>query len=245
MNTKIKKEEMVIPKFVNEMYNNWEIFLQQMGGNFERDYKYEMGKDEVISCIGLSVKLTNPKTNKQFSIIISDDLLESGEVRKRLNYGNKVCGDLTKVGEWLDKRKSSKDRIENNLKNEKPIQIDLLNGVEYNKEHSETFHIPSDEKKSKVNVGDCVKVVDNQYGERFWVIVKDFISDELMVGEINNELVGNQPYSLGDKIFLTMDNIIDVLDDDYKKYVKENYPNLLDEGTFDENDNNDEINFKL
>ena len=64
-----------------------------------------------------------------------------------------------------------------------------------------------------------------------------------MVGEINNTLVGKQPYSLGDKIFLTMDNIIDVHDEDYENWVKENHPNLIKKGiTYDENDNNPKNN---
>jgi len=240
MNNKEQKNE--IPNFVNTMYNNWETILHQMGKDFEKDFDYKITKDETISCLGLRIQLKNPKTNKTFSLIVSDDSLENGEVSKRMNYGNSVGGDLNKIGDWLGERNSKKEKIENNLKNGKPIQIDLLNGIEHNKKNSETFHIPCKEKKSKVQIGDYVKVVDNQCGERFWVIVKDFISDNLMVGEIDNELVGKQPYSLGDKIFLTKDNIIDVLDDEYRKWVKETYPNIIEEGTFDKNDNNPKIN---
>ena len=141
----------------------------------------------------------------------------------------------------VDRKKKLKEKIQNNLSNI-PIQIELMDGVEQNKTPKFIPH-PSNEKKSKVEVGDCVKVVDTQYGERFWVIVKEFISDELMGGEINNTLVGKQPYSLGDKIFLTMDNIIDVHDEDYENWVKENHPNLIKKGiTYDENDNNPKNN---
>ena len=135
--------------------------------------------------------------------------------------------------------KKVKNKIETNLKKGKPIQIELLNGVEYNKKHTETFYIPSNEKKSKVDLGDSVKVCDMKYGERFWVHIDDFISDDLMVGIIDNQLVGNQPYSNGDKIYLTKDNIIDVFDEEYERWVKENHPTLLKNGeTYDENDNN-------
>ena len=96
------------------------------------------------------------------------------------------------------------------VKDRKVFNIELLNGMRRNKEYPTTFHIPSYEEKSKVGVGSFVKVVDTKYGERFWVIVKEFVLDELMVGEINNELKKNQPYSLGDEIFLKYDNIIDI-----------------------------------
>lgn len=239
--TNIKKDE--LPKYINRMYDNWETLLQQMGRDFERDFDYTITEDETINCLGLRIQLKNPKTNKTFSLIVSDDSLEKGELRRRIDYGNSVGGDLTKIGDWIEKRKSEEEKIYNNLKEGKPIQIDLLNGVEQNKKHPNSFHILSDEKKSKIKVGDCVKIVDST--ERFWVIVKEFISDELMVGEINNQLVGNQPYSLGDKIFLTMDNVIDVHDEDYERWLIKNYPNIRKEGnTFDENDNNIKINDK-
>ena len=52
-----------------------------------------------------------------------------------------------------------------------------------------------------------------KYGERFWVIVKEFILDELMIGVIDNELKSNQPYSKGDEIFIKYDNIIGVIEE--------------------------------
>ena len=241
---KMKNNKPQIPNYVNTMFDNWENLIEDMDYGFERNFNYVQTKSESISCLGLVVKLTNPKTNKPFSIIISDDLLEGDEIVNRLNYGNKVGGDLTKIGDWLDKRKTEITNQQINVKKGTPIQIELLNGVEQNKKHPTTFHIPSDEKKSKVEVGDIVKIVDIQYGERFWVIVKEFISDELMVGEINNTLVNKQPYSLGDKIFLTKDNIIDVNDEEYREYVKEKFPNILKEGTFDKNDNDIKTNDK-
>ena len=225
------------------MFDNWETLLHQMGRDFEKDFDYTMTKDETINCLGLRIQLKNPKTNKTFSLIVSDDSLEKGELLERIDYGKSVGGDLSKIGKWIEKRKTKKEKIQNNLSNKKPIQIELMDGVEQNKKHPNSFHIPSNEKKSKVEVGDCVKVVDTEYGERFWVIIKEFITDELMVGEINNTLVGNQPYSLGDKIFLTMDNIIDVHDEDYENWVKENHPNLIKKGiTYDENDKNTKHN---
>jgi hypothetical protein len=207
---KVEQTKLQIPNYVNTMFDNWESILKQMEWDFEDEFGYVKTKSERISCLGLVINLTNPKTNKPFSIIVSDDLLEGDEIVKRLNYGNKVGGDLTKVGEWLDKRESQLSDVKKNLEKGTPIQIDLLNGVEMNKQNPNTFHIPSDEEKSNIEVGDVVKVVDTENSERFWVIVKEFISDELMVCEIDNELINNQPYSLGDKIFVTKDNIINI-----------------------------------
>ena len=105
MSKRSKIKEVVIPKFVNEMYNNWEILLRQMGGCFERDFKYEITKSEKISCLGLEIELLNPITKKPFSIIISDDVLGGGEIRERLNFGKGVDGDLTKIGNFVNDRK--------------------------------------------------------------------------------------------------------------------------------------------
>jgi len=112
------------------------------------------------------------------------------------------------------------------IKDGKPIQIPLLNGVNWNKEHPTSFFIPSDEKKSKLVEGDLVKIVDTYHKERFWVKIEEFISEDLMVGTISNDLIGNQPYNFGDKLFLHMDNIIDVLDEEYERWVNKNHSNL-------------------
>ena len=100
---KMKNNKPQIPNYVNTMFDNWESILKEMGYGLEDDFEYVQGKSETISCLGLKIKLINPKTNKPFSIIVSDDLLEGDEIVKRLNYGYKVGGDLTKIGEWLDK----------------------------------------------------------------------------------------------------------------------------------------------
>jgi hypothetical protein len=89
-----------------------------------------------------------------------------------------------------------------------PFQIDLVDGVKLNQKHPNTFHIPSDEEKSELCVGNIVKVIDEKYRERFWVEIDDFITDDLMIGIIRNDLVGNQPYTFNDKIFMKMEHII-------------------------------------
>ena len=75
----------------------------------------------------------------------------------------------------------------------------LADCVEINREHPTTFEIPSDEEKSKVKVGDFVKLnflynkqvpIPNQAGhtcsaERMWVQVTG-IEDGQYKGEINN-----------------------------------------------------------
>lgn len=99
------------------------------------------------------------------------------------------------------------------VKDRKVFNVELLNGMKRNKEYPTTFPIPSYEEKLKVGVGSILKVVDTKYGERFWVIVKEFILDELMIGVIDNELKSNQPYSKGDEIFIKYDNIIGVIEE--------------------------------
>ena len=89
-----------------------------------------------------------------------------------------------------------------------PFQIDLIDGVKHNQKHPNTFHIPSDEDKSELCVGNRVKVIDEKYSERFWVEIEDFITDDFMIGIIRNDLVGNQPYTFNDKIFMKMEHII-------------------------------------
>jgi hypothetical protein len=91
-----------------------------------------------------------------------------------------------------------------------PFEIDLVDGVIQNIKHPNTFHIPSNEVKSYIGIGNRVKVIDKKYRERFWVEIEDFIDDYLMIGIIRNDLVSNQPYTFNDKIFLKMDNIISV-----------------------------------
>lgn len=95
----------------------------------------------------------------------------------------------------------------------------LLNAKEWKKNHPNYYPIPTDEKKSKIKIGDSVKITDSEDRERFWVIVEEFISDELMIGEVNNYLDENLPYQLGDKIYFTMDNILTVHDEDYDQWV--------------------------
>lgn len=100
---KSKNVKDYIPKYVETMFENWEQILEHSDNRFE----YDLEKNVKITCLGLEIKLTNPKTKKPFSIIISDDLLDGNEIVERLNYGHKVGGDLTKVGEWLDERKKT------------------------------------------------------------------------------------------------------------------------------------------
>ena len=66
-------------------------------------------------------------------MIVSDDSLENGELLERIDYGKSVGGDLSKIGKWIEKRKTKKEKIQNNLSNKKPIQIELMDGVEQNK----------------------------------------------------------------------------------------------------------------
>lgn len=74
--------------------------------------------------------------------------------------------------------------------------VQLVNGVERNREYPDSFEIPSEEEKDNVQIGDYVKVSDGN--ERFWTVVEEFLDNETMYVSIDNVLVSNQPYNLDD-----------------------------------------------
>jgi hypothetical protein len=126
-----------------------------------------------------------------------------------IRYGyNEILNDI----DWLsrsDKRVKVeiwKDKIFEN----KPLKIELVNGISQNRKYPNSFKMPSLDVKSKLKVGDLVKVSDELYNERFWVEILEFVSEELIIGRIDNELIMEQPYTLNHKIFLSLENIIDI-----------------------------------
>ena len=205
-----------VPQFVNTMFNNGNELLHSMNEDFEETFEFNKDRDINITCLGLEMILKNPNTNKYFSVIISDEVLTKDEINMRWNFIKSVDGDLNKLGNLiLDQNPNFSKTLQEN----KPIRIELLNGVSWSNKHPETFHIPSNEDKKSIQIGTSVKVVDTKYNERFWVEIEDFVTEDLMIGRIDNELVNKQPYSLDDKIFLIMDNVIDIFNDDYQSWL--------------------------
>ena len=137
---------------------------------------------------------------------------ENGYDDEYKEYKERELSDIEDMIEGLEMVKVRTEKQKEYNRNDKPYQIELLDGVEQNKKHPTTFHIPSKEEKDSIQIGTHVKVADTEVGERFWVEVDDIISDDLMIGRIDNVLISNQPYNFNDRIYLTKDNFIDILD---------------------------------
>lgn len=142
--------------------------------------------------------------------IISNEHSEwkKSHTKEDIPYINQLVEYHEYVSEMIKELKYVK--VVSDLKKGIPIQIDLKDGVEMNEKHPTTFNIPSDEEKDELKVGDVVKIIDQWNRERFWVEIKDFITDDLMVCIVRNDLMNNQPYDFGDELFVTKRNIIDV-----------------------------------
>ena len=90
----------------------------------------------------------------------------------------------------------------------------LMNGVERNKKNPDTFHIPSEEEKDKVVVGQHVKLgwetdLESQLsGERMWVIVTS-IDGTNYTGTLDND-PAVVPLDVGAVLKFTRDNIISI-----------------------------------
>ena len=106
---KTKDVNRAIPKFVNKMYDNWSSILQVKGmeENLSNQnlFKYKKGNEE-ITTYGLMFELFNPFSGKPFSVIISDDVISTSEWKQRTKDGAIFNGDLTMIGEAIEKRKS-------------------------------------------------------------------------------------------------------------------------------------------
>jgi hypothetical protein len=105
------------------------------------------------------------------------------------------------------------------------------------RENPDTFTTPSDEDLLALEVGDIVKVCDGE--ERFWNVVKE-INGDVIVAEVNNCLIGNQPYSVGHLIQFSRRHIYDIrtsansrLMGETMAYMMELNPELGVQGTFE------------
>lgn len=73
------------------------------------------------------------------------------------------------------------------------------------RDNPDSFEAPSQKELDQLKVGDVVKVSNGQ--ERFWTIIKELKSSNVIIAEVNNRLMGVQPYNLGDLIQFTKTNI--------------------------------------
>ena len=101
------------------------------------------------------------------------------------------------------------------------MKYELESGILLHEEASDTFWIPSEDEKKKLQVNDIVKLVFREIEvERMWVSITK-------VEEVNGKLtfegtLDNQPYYLKsikyqDKVIFNEDHIIDYMLDDAHK----------------------------
>jgi hypothetical protein len=90
------------------------------------------------------------------------------------------------------------------------IQFDDV--VEIQKQHPDTFQIPSDEEREKVKVGQHIKVISK--AERLWTEVIDIIKDDQGIKQyvciVDNFLVLNEAINYGSIVPVMPWNIMDI-----------------------------------
>ena len=89
----------------------------------------------------------------------------------------------------------------------------LGSGVKSNREHPDSFWIPSEGEKQALEAGVVVKLMFKMrdgWGERMWVEVTD-VRKRRIVGTLRNLPVGIPRLTPGDKIKFKRDHIIDIL----------------------------------
>lgn len=86
-------------------------------------------------------------------------------------------------------------------------EVEFQDAQQLAKEHPDTFEVPYDATLNAIEVGDVVKVCDGE--ERFWTVVKG-IDGDTITAEVNNNLIGEQPYNYGDLIQYEHRHIYDI-----------------------------------
>ena len=81
-------------------------------------------------------------------------------------------------------------------------EITLVDAVEMNRKHPETFHIESEEARRSLQVGDWARLgfqCEGLAGERMWVKITEVLGDGKYVGTLDNDPV-NLPLKRGKKV---------------------------------------------
>lgn len=87
--------------------------------------------------------------------------------------------------------------------------IKLLDGIKRNKQHPDTFEIPTSEEKTALKVGDLVKLCFADK-ERMWVVVTK-VSKTAIEGKLDNHpVIVNM--KLGDKVVFERKHIIGIME---------------------------------
>ena len=93
----------------------------------------------------------------------------------------------------------------------------LTDGIERNRARPDTFHVPSDETKARLQPGDFVKLgfdampppEQSLRGERMWVIITERNGDSF-VGELNNVPFVLTDLQLGERVEFEARHILDI-----------------------------------
>lgn len=90
----------------------------------------------------------------------------------------------------------------------------FMNGVIMNRDHPDTFEIPSDEEKAAIFPGDFVKVgflTDARIGaERMWLEVTGIRDDGWIHGKLNNDPV-IVSHKIGDEFTVHRDHVLSII----------------------------------
>ena len=74
---------------------------------------------------------------------------------------------------------------------------DLIDAQEMAQKHPDTFESPSTEELNQIKEGASVKICNGE--ERFWATVTK-ISGDKVTADVDNDLLGDYGYNLGDEI---------------------------------------------
>lgn len=87
----------------------------------------------------------------------------------------------------------------------------LGSGVESNRQHPDTFEIPTEDQKADVLPGDLVKLmfVMKDWGERMWVEV-DKVDGDRFAGQLSNQPIGIPRLYADDRVRFRSEHIIDI-----------------------------------
>lgn len=83
----------------------------------------------------------------------------------------------------------------------------FVDAQEMHKNNPDTFDAPDNDELNAIKVGSTVKVCNER--ERFWVTVTG-VDGEKITGEVNNNLLDNDEYDLGDPIVFEKKHIYDI-----------------------------------
>ena len=86
---------------------------------------------------------------------------------------------------------------------------EFVDAQQMHRHHPGTFEVPSDRRLASISPGDTVKVCNRQ--ERFWVTVSS-VDGEHITGVVDNQLMDDYGYNLGDSIQFEKRHIYSIYD---------------------------------